>query len=230
MTNNILNEYFNLLENKEIQRLIMESEHRNEIQGFGKKIKTIVSNIKLSKQDETKSKNNIKENRKTPKYKKLEKIIKDFLNKKEKDKTRLRKELDSLYGYAVSNFLTIIISMWSVYSIYTKRNGYPLNKKAIIDLIFSLGELPGPIIVKIITRSKKSLNDLNTEMNEEVPITPGLEIFFSIVFVAGFFITIPACVNILMLIGLLIKIVWGIVLGVKLNSWGYLNKNKNVEV
>ena len=87
-----------------------------------------------------------------------------------------------------------------------------------------MGELPGPIIVKILTRSKKSLNDLNTEMNEDVPITPILEIFFIIVFVLGFFITIPVCINVLMLIGLVVKIIWGIILGVKLNSWGTLKK------
>ena len=107
--NQILNEYFNLLENKEILKLLNESENKHEVIGFGQKIKTIISKTKLSDKDKEKSKKEIVKNRETSKYKKLKKIIENYFKHKNRD--RLKKELTSLYDYAKANLITIIISI-----------------------------------------------------------------------------------------------------------------------
>lgn len=170
-----------------------------------------------------------------PKYKKIHKVVaKHFEETKRSrkvNKSKLKKDLADVTEYGVAQLLVAAYSgILSVVLIYGKSITYAVPISFVATVIFALSNMPAPIITKLITRTDKTSQEINQQIAAEMGDKgEALEILAIILsFFSTILFTIPASTSIgalgvwagaIVVILALVKMIWGIVIGIKKNNW-----------
>jgi len=216
--NNLNNESFIITEDKEIQKVTKIFKH-------------ILSKFKVSGKNKAEVNKKINEIQKTENYKKVQLAIKNSTKGNKFNESRFKKEISDLCDYAKVNFFTIILSIYfSIKMNLSKIRGDSSGFILWLSLLFSaLLQLPGPIFVKLITKTERKLSDIhkeiqksNTKLNDQIGALSAILAVGSFLVVGLYGGLIVSAI--LTILTSLAKFVFSIYLGVKLNRWQYYEK------
>lgn len=231
----IVDNYLNNLNNG----TFIITEDKDDIQKVSQAFKQILRKFKVSGKEKQKVNKQINKIQKSKNFKKVQLAIKNSSKNGKFDESRFKKEIADLCDYAKGNFISILASVFFGLQHYAEKRLFKIETAPIVIfslLVIILLELPGPIIIKLITKTERKLLDIQKEMRIEgekisFSFQSMLLVVLSIGIIVASFATTHAGVqsiifagSILNILSALSKFIYGIFLGVRLNSWKYYEK------
>jgi len=170
-----------------------------------------------------------------PKYRQIHKMVTNHFNEFKKSRkapaSKLKKDLADVTEFGVANLLsTVYIGIMEVVMIYGRSITYAVPISFVASLVWILAQMPAPIIAKLVTRTDKQSKDISLQISKEMGDTGDLISIIATIlsFLSAIVYTIPTTMAIgaigvwagaIVIILSMVKMLWGISIGIKKNNW-----------